>query len=269
MDAAKTPKASLIIACYNQSDYLEKVFESLLKQSFKNFEILIADDGSGIELSEIINKYQNKFEYPIKHIRHEDKGFRKTIIVNNTVKNSNSDYIIFIDGDCILHHHFIKSHLSRKEKKVVLSGRRIMFDKEISAKISLRDIKNSKYEKKSFWWNNCKPKDRKRGFYMPFLYKLINSGKKNYWVFGSNFSIHKEDFISVNGYDQNIIGRGLEDVNLSKRFDLRGYKINRLTYEALQYHLFHESKPIPHTKETENLFINPNNFYAENGLNCF
>lgn len=261
------PKVSLIIACYNQADYLEKVLESLLNQSFSEFEILIADDGSGNDFRKIVERYKEKFKFPLLHVWHEDKGFRKTIIVNKAVETSNSDYLVFIDGDCILHRHFVKRHFLRRKKGVVLSGRRIMFDEKLSKTITIEQIKNSEFEKKSFWWNNCKPKERKRGLYLPLIFNLINSGKKNYWIFGSNFSIHKSDFVDVNGYDQNIIGRGLEDINLSQRCKLKGYPIKRLTYEALQYHLFHNSDPVPHLGETQKMFVNPTEYYAKNGIN--
>jgi len=267
MQNSNYPQVSLIIACYNQASYLEKILLTLKNQTFSNFEIVIADDGSGAELAEVIKKYQGSFTFPIQHIWHEDNGFRKTIIINEAVRNSNSEYLLFIDGDCLLHHKFIERHYTRRKRNVVLSGRRIMLDETISKKISNIEIENKTFEKPSFWWNNCIPKERKRGFYIPFIYTFINKIGKDYWAFGSNFSIHKSDFFSVNGYDQAIVGRGLEDINLSQRFKLKGYKTNRLTYEALQYHLFHNSKPVPHSKEEEAKIIYPKHFYAEKGIN--
>jgi hypothetical protein len=267
MEITDTPKVSLIIACYNQADYLEKILYSILNQTFVQFEIVIADDGSGPEIAKIIQKFNGRFKYPIQHVWHEDAGFRKTIIVNQAVLKSKSDYLIFIDGDCILHHQFIARHYLRGKKATVLSGRRIMLDEEISKGISAEQIKKMLYEKPFFWWNHCKPKERKRGFYLPFIFQILNFSGKDYWAFGSNFSVHKTDFVEINGYDQSIIGRGLEDINLSQRFKLKGYKIKRLTYEALQYHLFHKSGSVPHSKEAEEIIIHPKHFFAENGMN--
>jgi glycosyltransferase involved in cell wall biosynthesis len=261
------PLVSLIIACYNQAPYLEKIFISLLNQSFKDFEIVIADDGSGKELADVIKKYTDKFKNPIQHVWHEDNGFRKTIIANEAVRKSNADYLIFIDGDCILHHKFIERHFVRRKTGQVLSGRRIMFDQELTAKLTNDKVYNLEYESFKFWWKNCEPKDRNRGLYLPFIYKIVNLSSKQYWTFGSNFSLHKQDFIEVNGYEENITGRGLEDINLSQRFKLKGYRIRKITNEALQYHLFHKSGPVPHSDESKEIIINPINYYAVKGIN--
>lgn len=266
MEITDTPKVSLIIACYNQADYLEKILYSLLNQSFTQFEIIIADDGSEPVLAKVIEKFNSKFKYPIQHVWHEDSGFRKTIIVNGAVKKSKSDYLIFIDGDCMVHHQFISRHYLRRKNGVVLSGRRVMLDEEISKSISVDQIKKSLYEKPSFWWKHCEHAERKRGFYLPFLFHIGNFPGRDYWAFGSNFSLHKNDFIEVNGYDESIIGRGLEDINLSQRFKLKGYRTIRLSNEAIQYHLFHRSEPVPHSKEDEEIIIHPKHFFAENGI---
>jgi len=141
-----------------------------------------------------------------------------------------------------------------------------MLTELLSDRISIELIKNRTFEKPSFWWKHYNFKERKRGLYLPFIYTLINRFGKNYWAFGSNFSIFKSDFIAVNGYNEDVVGRGLEDVNLSERFKLKGYKTHRLTYEALQYHLFHKSDPIPHSNEDESKISSPHDFYAVNGI---
>jgi glycosyltransferase involved in cell wall biosynthesis len=267
MNYKTTPKVSVIIACYKQVNYLEKVFYSLLNQTFTDFEIVVAEDACCSEIVELVQTFSTRFNYPIKHISHEDKGFRKTIIVNQAVNNCSSDYLIFIDGDCLLHHRFVERHYKRKKQGVVLSGRRIMLDEELSNRVTIEQVKNRKIEKPSFWLKHTQFNKIKRGLYIPLIYRFLNCTKKNYWVFGSNFSISTLDFMAVNGYDESIIGRGLEDVNLSQRFILNNYKIKRLTYEAIQYHLFHNSDPVPHSKEEEAIIIHPDSFYATNGIN--
>lgn len=261
----KKPKASLIIACYKHTDYLEKILYSLLNQTFKHFEIIIAEDGENAAMLEVTGKFNGKFEFPITHLQHEDKGFRKTIIVNAAALASSSDYLIFIDGDCILHHEFIGRHYKRRERGVVLAGRRIMLNENTTKNLNINDIKNRSFEKQSYLTKEYTIKERKRGLYIPFIYHLLNQFVKHYYAYGSNFSVHKDDFLAVNGYDETIIGRGLEDVNLTERFKLKKFRIKRLTYEAIQFHLHHSSDPVPHSPEIEYIISNPTNFYAENG----
>jgi hypothetical protein len=83
---------------------------------------------------------------------------------------------------------------------------------------------------------------------------------------GSNFSVHASDFRAINGYDESIVGRGVEDINLTARFRLNGTRICTITREALQYHLFHRSDPVPHDAETYLRLCFPEKFLAPTGL---
>jgi glycosyltransferase involved in cell wall biosynthesis len=259
------PKLSLIIAVYNKPDFLEKILTSISNQTFNDFEIVIADDGSRECIISVIDQYRKLLKFPIKHVWHPDDGFRKTIIANKAVAAANGDYLVFIDGDCILHHRFLERHYRHKKINVALAGRRVFLDKKISEKISLQDIKTKKIQKVSYWWRSCSGREKKHGFYIPFSYHIEELFHKKYWILGSNFSVHKADFLSVNGYDESIIGRGVEDHNLNARFELKGIVIKKITQEALQYHLFHNSDPVPHTNAAYERFCNPVSAWAVQG----
>ena len=114
MSDGATPDVSLVIAVYEREDALEMVLVSLLNQTFADFEIVVADDGSGPGIADVIERYTEQFTHPIRRIRHEDEGFRKTIIVNKAVTQAMAPYLVFIDGDCILHHRFLARHHKRR-----------------------------------------------------------------------------------------------------------------------------------------------------------
>jgi len=254
---AHGPAASVIIAVYNKPDFLEKVFHSLQRQTFSNFEIVIADDGSGPETARMIDRYRNAFVHPTHHVRHEDDGFRKTIIVNKAVVASHASYCIFIDGDSILHHRFIEFHMKRRRRGRVLSGRRVMMNEKLSTSVTLDDIDAGRIEHPSFWMGNCKRAGKKHGYFIPGAFHVKNLlPRKSNDILGANFSVYKDDFIYINGYDERIIGRGLEDDNLSIRFHLAGIPVKTMGHEALQYHLFHRSSPIPHDSAFVDRFRN-------------
>ncbi len=244
------PTLSLIIAVYGHPDFLERIFASLEHQTHQNFEVLVADDGSADDVKELIERVRPRFHQNLRHVWHEDDGFRKTVIVNRAAAMAKSDYLVFIDGDCVLHHRFLERHYKRRRRSRVLSGRRVMLERELSHRISEDDVRARRLESVGFWWNQCSRTDRKRGFYAPWLFWFRNLFRTSYEILGSNFSVHREDFYEVNGYDERIIGRGLEDNNLHTRFVNSGVKIYTLAHEALQYHLFHTSVPIPHSPET-------------------
>jgi glycosyltransferase involved in cell wall biosynthesis len=241
-----TPRLSLIIAVYNRDDFLELVMESLLNQRFVDFEVIVADDGSGPAIAETIGRYRSRLPQPIRHEWHEDDGFRKTIVVNRAVTCAQTDYLVFIDGDCILHHRFLERHFERRRINQVLSGRRVEFDSDLTGRVNVDDVRSMRIERIPFWWSHAGKIDRWNGFYLPVLHPLRNIGRDDYQILGCNFSVHKEDFYKVNGYDERIVGRGLEDNNLWRRFINSGIAVRTITREAIQYHLHHSADPIPH-----------------------
>ena len=101
---------SVIISTYNKPQFLNKVIEGLQFQSDSNFEIVVADDGSGSSTRELIKKWQEQSVVPITHAWQDDLGFRVSESRNNAVRHSKGDYFIFIDGDCIPRYHFVAHH---------------------------------------------------------------------------------------------------------------------------------------------------------------
>lgn len=262
----RRPSISVIIAVYNRPDFLEKVFAGLNNQTFQDFEVVVADDGSGEEIREEIGRHSRDFAYPIKHVRHEDKGFRKTVIVNRAAQEASAPYLVFIDGDCVPHHRFLERHYKRKRPGQALSGRRVMILPPLSDTVTVEDIKNGGLERRSFWRRHTTPRSKRHGFYFPPAFAVKNIGRTKYEILGSNFSIHKEGFLSVNGYDESIIGRGLEDNNLCARLILANITIRTIANEALQYHLHHKSDPIPHGPETIDRYLKPSSAWTPNGI---
>ncbi|HUI92890.1 MAG TPA: glycosyltransferase [Chitinivibrionales bacterium] len=265
-NTAGVPLVSVIIAVYNKPEFLEKVFLSLVNQTFSNFEILVADDGSGPEIAECIARYARKFVRPVRHVRHGHDGFRKTVIANKAAGAATAEYLVFIDGDCVLHKKFLQSHFRHRARRTALGGRRVMLDKWITETMTNEDVSTGRFEKPWFWWNHCERGDRKHGLHVPGLFALSNLGKKGYSFYGSNYSLYKEDFCAVNGYDESIVGRGIEDDNLRERLKLNGVAVRSVTREAVQFHLFHESAPVPHSKEAIDKYCFPQQAWADKGI---
>jgi glycosyltransferase involved in cell wall biosynthesis len=262
------PVVSVVIAVHNKPDFLEKIFASLVNQSVQDFEIVIADDGSGPDISELIQKWDQRFSCPIAHVWQEHKGFRKTIIANKAVMQARSDYLCFIDGDCLLHHRFLSDHLASRKAGTVLSGRRVMLTNTLTNQLTLADVMEKRIEKMSFWLGYAEKNSIKHGVRIPAVSFVEDAWRinKHYCILGSNFSLYKGDFFRVNGYEEAIEGRGLEDNNLSNRFKRAGIRIRTVSRKAIQYHMFHTSNPIPHSKEVIETWGAPQDFFAKKGL---
>ena len=116
---------SIIISFYKRLDFLELIFHSLDRQSYKDFEVIVAEDDNAPHTVDYINKARFLHTYIIRHVSQEDTGFRKTRILNAAIRNANGEQLVFIDGDCILHSHFLKEYSKAIAEKYFCYGRRV------------------------------------------------------------------------------------------------------------------------------------------------
>ena len=250
-------KASLIISFYNNVDYLKLIAAGLERQSFRDFEIILADDGSNQESIEEIEKLSSKLTFPVKHVWQEDKRFRKNRILNKAVLASSSDYIIFIDGDCVPHSQFIREHFEHKKEGTCFTGRRVNLSPKITSLLTESNIKNGWLEKRLLFLVIDgllgKSYDVEKGFYTsnPIIRNLLNMKERG--ILGCNFSLYKNDLLKINGFDERYECPSVgEDSDIQYRLELIGIKIKSLKYMAVQYHLYHERQH--HPQENLDLF---------------
>ena len=268
-------KVSLIISVYNNVRNLNLIFTALTIQTFKDFEVIISDDGSGNEMKELISEWHNKSELNIKHVWQNDNGFRKNKILNESIRKSETDYLIFIDGDCIPHIEFIKAHYDSREGNTVLFGRRVYFGKDISNSITAEKILDKSYQKLNARLIIDSLIKTKEGSYCVEEGILIQNKiirklflKSDVGILGSNFSLEKKLIEAINGFDESFIGPGYgEDTDIERRLRLYKAKLKSIRNLAIQYHLYH-----PKTIEAKNNKLyydkikNDNNYYCKNGL---
>lgn len=238
-------KASVIAAFYNNIKYLRLVLAGFERQSEKNFELIIADDGSNDEVVREIESITPNYSFRIKHIWHFDKGFRKNKILNQAILASPSDYLIFIDSDCVPHYKFVEEHLNEKTNAFVLTGRRVNLSQKITELLTEAKVKEGFLESNNlllledalFGESNYVEK----GFYFQnsFLRKLFN--KKSRGLLGCNFSLNKKDILDINGFDERYEVPSIgEDSDVEFRLALNGVKVKSLNHIAVQYHLYHK-----------------------------
>ena len=127
------PQVSIIITYYKKKDFIKRTLKSIFSQTYKNFEVIVADDGSSKETKELAYSYKNKLK--INHVWHADEGFRAAKIRNEAVKISSGKYLVFIDGDCITYNDFIKNHRKISEYGYFARGNRAMLSHSFSKHI--------------------------------------------------------------------------------------------------------------------------------------
>ena len=242
--------ASVIISFYNRIDYLRLVLAGFERQTSRNFEIIIADDGSKQEIINEIELISKKIPFKLTHLWQEDIGFRKNRILNKSISAAGSEYLIFIDGDCIPHSKFVDEHFVNRKNKICLTGRRVNLSKKITGVLNPSNIKEGFLENHNLKliWDGIAGEsfDVEKGFYLnsKFLRNYFNKKKRG--LLGCNLSIHKEDLININGFDERYEAPSVgEDTDIQFRLEKTGTKINSLNNVAVQYHLYHKLQERP------------------------
>jgi len=112
-------QASVVISYYKNIPNLELLLLALNEQTAKNsFEVIVSEDADDMETVVFLNKIRPTLKFPLFHVAQEDKGFRKCKALNNAVQQAATEFIIFLDGDCIPHKKLVEEYL--KEKKEVV-----------------------------------------------------------------------------------------------------------------------------------------------------
>lgn len=244
------PACSLVVAVYNRPQSLRMVFAACARQSFHDFEIIIADDGSGPEIAEVVRDAQDRLGLAVRHLWHEDRGWRKNVMLNNAIRAARSDYMIFTDGDCLPHRHFVADHLDAREEGRYLCGRRVETSAAWTAALTLDDVSRGRFERigARMWWDGLTGRARRvedgLRFESPLLRNILHASGRG--MLGSNFSAAREALLAINGFDEEYDGPGCgEDSDVELRFGLLGLAPKSLRHRAIQIHLHHPRTDVP------------------------
>lgn len=244
-------KVSVIVTTYNWPIALALVLDSLLAQSVKPYEIIVADDGSRAETCELIRAYQDKsIEVPIIHMFHADKGFRAAKARNRAVALASGDYLLFLDGDCITRTDFIKNHIKLIEPGWFVTGNRLLLSEEFTKQLSTlpRMAKLPKafdLKRFSFWDFVRLKKSKGCNRLLPIIHLPLGPFRKLFplkWegVKTCNLGVFKEDFVKVNGFNEAFEGWGYEDSDLVIRLQRIGISRKEGRFSVAVIHLWHK-----------------------------
>lgn len=226
---------SLIITTYNWPDALELVLLSIKVQSILPSEVIIADDGSGEETRRLIERFQQDFPVPLIHGWQEDLGFRAARARNIAMSKVSGDYIVIIDGDMLLHRHFIRDHKFIAKSGYFVQGRRVILTELLTKKLFM--TKNLQIP-----FFSSEVKNKLNAICCPCLSAIFSPlfSKKSYQsVRSCNMAMWKTDVIKVNGFNEDFVGWGREDSEFVVRLLNGGVKRQDLRFGGVAYHLYH------------------------------
>jgi len=235
------PSVSVIVSTYNQPRYLGCCLASLGRQSHPGFDVIVADDGSTGDTRRVVEQFARTSAIPVRHVWQEDRGFRKTTVLNRAVLATGADYLVFMDGDCVAHPDFIREHATSARSGHYLNGSLIRLDKEISERITEDVILGGQAFEASWLLRQSRRIDRRYlRLSLPHNFRSsLNrlSRTKLYWL-GSNSSCFREDLVAVNGFD-NRFSYGFEDGDSGQRLAIREITPITVRWTAVVLHLWH------------------------------
>jgi len=236
-------KFTIVISTYDQRDMLAKVFHGLQHQSRWPDEVLLSDDGSGEPTKQLIAQFAAAAPVPVRHVWHPHDGFRKTVILNQTLAAATGDYLIFTDADCVPHPRFVADHAALAERGFWVQGRRCFVREKFAPEfepgqtVVWRWILTGKISGaiKGIRWG------------VPIIRR--DTGQRG--IIGCNMAFWREDLVAVNGFDEDYSGWGIEDSDLGTRLYHLGRRRKFVYGRAITFHLNHP--PLPRDQHAVNL----------------
>jgi glycosyltransferase involved in cell wall biosynthesis len=235
-------RAAVILSTYNQPRWLEKTLLGYAAQTERAFDLIVADDGSDQETTDLVARVAAEAALPIRHVWQEHHGFRKCEILNRAVITCDAEYIIFSDGDCIPRSDFVATHLRLAERGRFLCGGTVSLPRETCERITADDIRdgniaNPRWLRRNGWHGS--PRSM-RLIQSPRLAALADAITPTSSMFdGHNSSGWRTDFIAVNGFDAEMEFGG-RDRALGQRLSNLGVRGKQVKHRAICFWLHQE-----------------------------
>ncbi|MBR9991157.1 MAG: glycosyltransferase [Gemmatimonadetes bacterium] len=233
---------SVIISTYNKPHFLERVLRGYGVQSRRDFQIVVADDGSGPETAEVIRRVQKETGLNLLHVWHEDRGFRKTEILNRAIVASRGDHLLFTDGDCIPRSDLLEVHYSLTQPGRYLAGGYLKLPEDVSAAITIDDVVSGRFAELDWlraqgWRPGRRALRLVRSQRLAALFDALTPTAAHFH--GNNASAAREALFEVNGFEGEM-GYGGLDRALGFRLENHGVKGRQIRHRAICLHLHHD-----------------------------
>ena len=244
---------SVIVTTYSRDDALAAVLRSLAQQSDSNFEVIVADDGSGPATAALVEAWKARVGHRVEHVWHPDDGFRAAEIRNRAILAARGSYCVFLDGDCVVRRNFIAAHRRLAERGCFVSGNRVLLSAELTARVLREDQAPET-------WSVLRWLRERRSGGVNRLAALLSLPlgplrrlRASAWegVRSCNLAIWRSDLDLVDGFDADYSGWGKEDSDIVVRLLHAGVKRKDGNFATGVIHLWHEEADRGRLSENE------------------
>jgi glycosyltransferase involved in cell wall biosynthesis len=234
-------RVDVIVATYNEPRWLEKCLWGYAVQTHAAFGVIVADDGSGPETAAVVERAASA-GLRVRHVWHEDRGYRKCEILNRAIAASDADYLVFTDGDCVPRRDFVEVHAALARPGRFLSGGALRLSREASEAITADDVRTGRFATPRWLRAHGWKAGRKRLRLLPrgragaLLDALTPTGAT--WN-GGNASTWRSAVVAVNGFDAGLTYGG-QDRAFGERLVNAGFRGVQVRHRAVCLHLEHD-----------------------------
>jgi glycosyltransferase involved in cell wall biosynthesis len=236
-----TDLISVIVVTFNREDALSAVLRGLSRQSDKQFEVIIADDGSRPATAQLVESWTERLEVPLKAIRHDNRGFRAAAIRNRAILASGGSYCIFLDGDCIPRPDFIAVHRRLSEPKWFVFGNRVLLSRALSEAVLREHLEPETWSLGDFLRQELAGRINRLSPLIRLPLGPLRKVNPRQWrnVRSCNLAVWKSDLKRVDGFDAHFRGWGFEDSDLAIRLIRAGCRRKDGRFATGVLHLWH------------------------------
>lgn len=228
---------SVIVTTFERPRHLRRVLLSLaVQQDFAwRLEVVVADDGSQDETPHIVEEFASHVPFPVRFVTHRHEGFWPARTRNEGFAASSGRYILFLDGDCVVPPDHLAIHMRMRRPDGAFTGDCVRLDPQTSEKITEDVVRRAEY----LDWP-CRRELRRLAIahWKAVFYHLIRHPEKPR-VLSGNLALWREDFLRINGFDENYRGWGCEDDDLGLRLHQAGIRVCSIRRWTRTYHLWH------------------------------
>jgi len=241
--AEAVANAAVVISTYNRPKALDLVLQGLSRQKVKAQQIVVGDDGSTDETRDVIESWRAR-GLPVEHCWHEDRGYRKSVIMNQAIRMVKQPLCIFTDGDCVPLEGLVRDHVRYAEAGFILAGPRMLADPALTK--SLESGTDTCLGRSIFWWMEQRLRGRVNRL-LPLIHLPDGAWRKSSplrweWVRGCNFSVETKHVWRVGGFEENLFGWGPDDSDIAVRMINSGVRVKSLRFAAPVLHLWHKEE---------------------------
>lgn len=244
---------SVIVTTFNREDALDTVLRSLAAQRDGDFEVIVADDGSGPATAKLIDTWKAKIGHRLEHVWHADRGFRAAEIRNRAILAARGVYCIFLDGDCIVRPDFVATHRRLAEPGWFVTGNRILLSPELTTRVLRENITPETWGFRRWLAERWRGGVNRLSALLHLPLGPLRRLRQRAWqgARSCNLAIWRSDLDRVDGFDADYSGWGKEDSDIIVRLLLSGVRRKDGEFATGVLHLWHAEADRSQLSENE------------------